>query len=563
MKSRINLIGYIFVVLVLIIGVRAINVQVFLGGWLSKKAANIHEVSYKKSGKRGTIYDKYLNEFAISTVVSSISADPQKIIDPKATAKKLAKVLMIDEIKLADKLSSGKKFVWIKRKVAPKVVAAIKKYDISGIEFIPEYKRFYPSKMLAAQAIGFTGIDDQGLEGIEYYYNSILNGTTSELTVLRDALGRNFDSNKKGVSGYTGKNLVLTIDTIVQHFAEKAIQEAVTKYSAKSGIAIVMHPDTGAILALAHFPFFNPNTLGNFGQEQWRNRAITDSYEPGSTMKIFSAASALESGASSINSIFNCENGSYRIGKQVIHDTHKYNWLSLQEIIKYSSNIGTVKFSTITGPKFLYETLSNFGFNTKTGIDCPGETRGRLSPYKKWAKIDAATISFGQGILVSPIQLISATSAIANGGILMRPYIAKAITNQHGDLVKKIGPTIIRRAISSHTAETITNIMQTVVEEGGTGTNGALETYSACGKTGTAQKIDEDGRYSNDKYVSSFVGFAPVENPKIAVLVVIDEPTNEHYGGIVAAPVFRNISQQTLDYLNTTLPQKDKPNRLK
>jgi cell division protein FtsI (penicillin-binding protein 3) len=348
----------------------------------------------------------------------------------------------------------------------------------------------------------------------------------------------------------SGKNLVLTIDSAVQYIAEKALGEAVKTFSAKSGMAIVMVPKTGAILALAHVPLFNPNSVERFNRKFWRNRIITDPFEPGSTMKIFSAAAAIESGSSSPSSIFFCENGAYKMGRHVIHDTHEHGWLSLQQIIKYSSNIGAIKFSAITGPEYLSRTLQDFGFGSKTGIDCPGETAGSLPPFKRWTKVDAGTISFGQGVSVSALQLIVATSAVANKGILMRPYVVQAITDHNGRLIKSFGPGKIRRAISEKTAGALSRIMQTVITEGGTGVNAALEGYSVCGKTGTAQKIDENGGYSYEKYVASFVGFAPMKNPQIAVLVVVDEPQKQHYGSIVAAPAFKAIAQETLDYMH-------------
>lgn len=238
------------------------------------------------------------------------------------------------------------------------------------------------------------------------------------------------------------------------------------------------------------------------------------------------------------------------MGNHVIHDSHEHGWLSLQQIIKYSSNIGAVKFSAVAGPKYLFKTLRHFGFGQATGIDCPGETAGSLAPYQRWTKVDAGTISFGQGVSVSALQLVTAVSAVANKGILMKPYAVQAITDYHGRLMKSFPPKIVRRAISEKTAGTLTRIMQTVVTQGGTGVNAALEGYSACGKTGTAQKIDENGRYSNEKFIASFVGFAPVEAPKIVVLVVVDEPRKEHYGSEVAAPTFKKIAQKTLDYMN-------------
>ena len=277
-------------------------------------------------------------------------------------------------------------------------------------------------------------------------------------------------------------------------------------------------------------------------------------------MKIFSAAAAIESGNAFPNSIFFCENGAYKIGQEVVHDTRPYGWLSLQQIIKHSSNIGAVKVIEITGPESLYKSLRDFGFGAKTGIDCPGETSGSLSPFKQWAKIDAGTISFGQGISVSALQLASAASAIANEGLLMKPYIVQAITDQNGRLLKSFDPRTVRRVVSEKTARTLVRIMQTVITKGGTGVKAAIEGYSVCGKTGTAQKIDENGEYSDGKFISSFVGFAPAEKSEVAILVVIDEPQDQHYGSIVAAPVFRKIAHKILTYMN--IPPKSKTNRL-
>lgn len=555
-KLRVIIIGAFFTVFFIIIGVKAMYLQVFRGSWLSQKAADQYEVSFKSSGKRGTIFDRNLREMAVSIDVTSIAAHPSQIEHPKSAARSLSKALKIDRKALAKKLNSKKKFVWIKRKVTPKEAEAVKKLNMEGLDFILEHKRFFPNKTLAAQLIGFTDIDDHGLEGIEFNYDDDLSGDMFQYTVLRDAHGRGFEAeNMTGLSS-AGKNLVLTVDSTIQYIAEKALAETVKEFSAKSGMAIVMVPKTGAILALAQVPLFNPNALKRSHRKFWRNRIITDPFEPGSTMKIFSAAAAIESGSSSPSSIFFCENGAYKMGRHVIHDTHEHGWLSLQQIIKYSSNIGAIKFSAIMGHEYLSRTLQNFGFGSKTGIDCPGETAGSLPPFRRWTKVDAGTISFGQGVSVSALQLIVATSAVANKGILMKPYVVQAITDHNGRLIESFGPRRIRRVISEKTAGTLSRIMQTVITEGGTGVNAALEGYSVCGKTGTAQKIDENGRYSYEKYVASFVGFAPVENPKIAVLVVVDEPEKQHYGSIVAAPAFKAIAQKTLDYMHIAPKRK-------
>ncbi len=316
-----------------------------------------------------------------------------------------------------------------------------------------------------------------------------------------------------------------------------------------------MAPETGAVLALAHFPVFNPNSFGSYHIETWRNRAITDPFEPGSTMKIFLAAAAIESGKCKPDTIFYCEGGKYKIGKNVVNDTHIYGWLSLQQIIKYSSNIGSVKVTEKMGHEILYSSLRSFGFGGKIGIDCPGETTGTLSSYRGWSEMDAGAISFGQGISVSAIQLVAAAGAIANDGLLMKPYIVQAVTDENGRLIKSFGPQKIRTVISAETSETVRNIMKSVITENGTGTMAAIDGYAVCGKTGTAQKIDESGKYAKEKYIASFIGFAPAEDPKITVLVMVDEPIKEHYGGTVAAPAFSRITQETLGYMNVS-PQR-------
>ena len=539
-QRRIVFIGFIFGAFILTIGIKAVHLQVFRGPWLSAKASGEYEKSFRSQGKRGTIYDTKHREMSVSNDITSIAAYPKKIKEPQSTAKRIAGPLQISSKTLYQKLASKKSFVWIKRQVTPREAKAIGQLKLEGIGFITEHSRFYPNKTLFAQVLGFSGIDGHGLEGIEFYYDTYLKGISSQFTVLRDALGRSFDGEKSGATDNSGKNLILTIDRTIQYITEKALEEAAVQFSAKSGTAIVMASKTGAVLALAHFPFFNPNCFGDFNRELWRNRAITDPFEPGSTLKIFLAAAALESGGCNPGTIFFCENGAYRVGRNIVHDTHARGWLSLQQIIKYSSNIGAVKISEKIGSEIVYNTLKDFGFGVKTGIDCPGETSGSLSTYKKWTKIDAGTIAFGQGLSVSAIQLITATCAIANDGILMKPYIVRAITDTHGRSLENYPPKQIRRTVSEQTAKTVRKIMKTVVTLGGTGEKAALESYTVCGKTGTAQKINEEGTYSKNKYVSSFM---------------IDEPEGQHYGGIVAAPAFKKIAHETLSYLN--IPPKN------
>ncbi|RJQ62683.1 MAG: penicillin-binding protein 2 [Desulfobacteraceae bacterium] len=557
-RIRILLVGCFLSLFFTVIIVKAVYLQVFRGHWLAQKAASQYELSIVTYGKRGTIYDAKGNAMAVSVDVPSIAAFPSQIKNPRTAAPGLAKALGEKQADIHEKLTSKRTFTWVKRHVSPKEAKGVKALGIEGLGFIPESSRFYPQKTFAAQVLGFTGVDEKGLEGVEFFYDSHLKGAAIEQTILRDALGRGFEVDKKIVSAFSGRNLVLTIDGTIQYISEKVLAETVARYSAKSAIAVVMDPKTGAILAIAHHPSFNPNSYGRFRKDHWRNRAATDPFEPGSTMKIFSAAAALESGIISPNSIFFCENGKYRIGKNVVHDVHAYGWLSLQQIVKFSSNIGAVKIGEMIGAEFHHKMLQAFGFGEKTGIDCPGETAGTLPPYKKWSKIDAGAISFGQGVSVSAIQLTAATSAIANDGILMQPFVVQSVTDQNGHPVKKMQPRKVRRVMSRESARTLNRIMQTVTSPGGTGESAALEGYSVCGKTGTAQKTDGSGTYVKGRYIASFVGFTPADNPAVTIVVVVNEPSKQYYGGIVAGPAFKKIAQETLSYLNIPPRREEK-----
>ncbi len=549
-KLRIVIVGLLFFMALAAIAARAVHLQVFQSQWLSREALERYEKSMLISGKRGTIYDRNQRRLAASIDVASVAANPAKITDIDRTVQKLSEILKLRARIVQRKLSLDKSFIWIKRKTTDNETSALKALKLPGIEFVPEFNRFYPSTTLAAQALGFTGIDGKGLEGIEFYYNRQLKGGESRIKIYKDAHGKGFRADTRQLASKSGHNLTLTIDSYIQNITENALADAVNRFSAASAMAIVSQPRTGAILAIAHYPSFNPNAYLESDRFTWRNRAITDPFEPGSTMKIFSAAAALESANIGRNDIFFCENGEYKIGKNVVHDIGKHGWLSLQQIIKFSSNIGAVKIGEKVGPRDLYQTFRNFGFGARTGIDCPGETGGRLSHYSAWSEIDAGAISFGHGIAVSAIQLISAVSAIANDGVLMQPYIVREISDQHNQTVRQFGPQPVRQVISSRTAGIVKGIMKTVTTPGGTGVNAALDRYAVCGKTGTARKLDETGKYSDSKHVASFVGFTPAESPEIAILVVIDEPKDDVYAGVVAAPVFKKIAEQTLNYLN-------------
>jgi cell division protein FtsI (penicillin-binding protein 3) len=538
------------------IGVRAGYLQIVQGALLSKRAADQYEQELILRGKRGTIYDRRQEALAVSIETTSIAANPRVITNKSKVAAQLAKIVGEPASKLKTQLAKDRAFVWLKRQATPKEVAAVKKLGVKGVDFFPEYSRFYPGKTLCSQVLGFTGLDGHGLEGLEFNYDKDLKGAENTVTVFRDALGRNLDTDRLAALSQAGNNLVLTIDGQVQYIAEQALAEAVTAYKARSGMALVMVPQTGALLAVANYPFFNPNISGKRDQEAWRNRSITDPFEPGSTMKIFSITAGLESGKLDPGSIFFCENGNYVVGGHTVHDTKPHGWLSLQQIVKYSSNIGAVKLAQQIGPGILYDYLNRFGFGVRTGVDSPGESPGSLSHFKQWTSVDTGAIAFGQGVSVTALQLITATAALANDGMMMRPFIVQAVSDPNGRIVRTVAPQLVKQVAAPETAQAVCRIMRTVVTEGGTGVKAEVAGYPVCGKTGTAQKIEPDGSYSRNRYLASFVGFAPAEQPAIAVLVVVDEPKDIFYGGLVAAPAFSRIVRETLGYLNV-MPSDD------
>jgi cell division protein FtsI (penicillin-binding protein 3) len=560
-RVRTALVGVVFGLLLIGIGAKAIQVQIVRGTWLSDKALRQYQKSLQTVGQRGTIFDAQGRELAVSIELASIAAYPGRIEDPDAAAAALSGILKMDRRRLAAKLRlKNRSFIWLKRHVAPKEADAIRGLDLKGLDFVPEPSRVYPQRSVAAQVIGFAGIDGCGLEGIEYLFNSRLKGDLGKYKIFKDALGRRFDNAAGKNRGIRGQNLYLTIDRTIQYNVEKILMQTVNQYKARSAMGIVMVPRTGAVLAMANVPLFNPNNYSRSNRWQWRNRAVADRFEPGSTMKIFSVAAAIESGAFMANSPLYCENGEYKIGRNIVHDTQPHKWLTITDIVRLSSNIGAVKVGEKIGAEQLYTTLKEFGFGTRTGIDCPGETTGRLSSYKRWSKIDAGAISFGQGVSVSALQLAAATSAIANGGILMRPYLVARITDARDREIETFGPRPIRRVISSETAAIVARMMQKVVESG-TGMEAGLDEYQVSGKTGTAQKTDENGSYDNQKFIASFTGFVPARKPELVILVVVDEPQENHYGGTVAGPAFRKIAETTLDYLNIA-PTKGRRNMI-
>ncbi len=523
--------------------------------WSQSEKQYIRKV--KTSRERGKILDRNLVDLAANVEVDSIYANPGFITNKQKTADKLSKTLGLSYRNALKKVSSKKKFVWIKRKSSLQESNRLKQLALPAVGFKTEIQRFYPKRQLAAGAIGFVGMDNQGLSGVEHFHDKLLKGLSSLKSEEKDARGRYFRGPKPDkIQPDRSPDLVLTLDEVIQYYVETELGKAVKKYKAKGGVAVVMAPNTGEILALANLPTYNPNNYSVYNPTSWKNIAISSSFEPGSIFKPIIAAAAIETGVATPEKVFFCEKGSYRIGKTEIGEAagHEFGWLSLAKIIEKSSNIGVIKISEKLGPSRYYDYIRKFGFGSKSGVDLPGEASGQLRPLDQWSKLSAASISFGHEIGATPIQLISAISAIANGGNLMKPYIAQALM-QDGVTVKKFEPQLVRRVISEKTSRQMVEILKAVVKEG-TGKKAGLSGYETAGKTGTAQKIDpETQSYSKTAYVSSFVGFAPADAPRIAILVMIDEPKRVYWGGEIAAPAFREIARRTLRYLN--VPSKE------
>jgi len=549
-NRRMILIGILFSLMFLVITIRAFYLQTLKEAELSAIARRQYRHEAETKGKRGSIYDRKMRKLAMSIDVTAIGAHPDKIVNPEKAARIVARILNLNESKIRRQMLSGKSFVWISREQPPVRANILKKAGIKGLEFYPSYIRVYPNKTLAGQLIGFTGLNEAAREGIEFYYDDYLKGRKKTWLNVRDASGRVFMRTKINRSLSDGKDIILTIDAVIQNIAEQAIGKAVRRFNARSGMAIVMVPSSGEILAIANYPLFNPNSYKRFPKYVWRNRVVTDPFEPGSTMKVFLAAAALESGKCTPETKVDCENGVYTILDRVIHDTHPHGVLSLFEIVKYSSNIGAAKIARMIGPKQLYDTLYKFGFGQKTEVGLPGETAGKLRNYLAWYPIDTATIAFGQGISVSALQLVTAISAMANGGMLVKPRIIDRILNPDGSVLEKQEPEFVRRVVSSAVAESVRKMMQAVTEPDGTGPRAVPKGYTVCGKTGTAQILNSRGTYEHCDYNALFAGFSPAKNPKLAVVVVITAPQGSHYGGVVAAPAFREILSKSFNYLN-------------
>jgi cell division protein FtsI (penicillin-binding protein 3) len=509
--------------------------------------------SIELAARRGAIIDRHGKEIASEAEVDSCYVDPRRVEDAAAVARALAPVLGRDEASLLEKVSAKKKFVWLKRRIAPSEAKAIRALRLPGVELVKESRRYYPNRSLAAHVIGFSGIDSNGLDGIEKELDEQLQGDREAAMGVSDARGRIvFSDGLGGLKGMVGNTVQLTIDSQLQHIVETELENTVRVFEAKAGQAIIMDPSTGEILALANWPTFDPNLASASTMEERRNRAALDVYEPGSTFKVFTLAAAFNSGKLRPSEEIFCENGRMEMFDVVIHDDHRDGWLNPTECLKRSSNICFAKIAGRLSKERLYDYIRRFGFGERTHVALPFEASGMLTHYKKWYDVDAATIGFGQGIGVTGLQMATALGAIANGGNLMQPQLVRSVRDPDGETIRQIAPEIRRRVVSRYTARLVADMMTAVTEAGGTGEQASLDGFLVAGKTGTAQKSDGHRGYAKDRWVSSFFAFVPADKPRLLISVAIDEPLISKYGGIVAAPTVRRIADQSLRYLGVS-----------
>jgi cell division protein FtsI (penicillin-binding protein 3) len=532
-----------------VICLRLVYLQIFCYGDFEHRAQHQQQRSFDLSPKRGIIYDRAGRELAMSIQVDSAFAVPTEMPDLANTISLIARITRDDPRVLLADCRARKTFCWVARKADAEAIERIRALNLQGIHFQKEPKRFYPKRELAAQMLGYVGTDDQGLSGLERQFNSELQGKPGKLMISVDARKRWFSSVEKQPE--PGNNLVLTVDQNIQYIAERELETAMEQTKAIAGTVIVQNPRTGEILALANRPTFNPNLRKEITVEALKDRAVSDIYEPGSTFKIVTVSAGLEEKITRPEEMFDCQMGSIVINGMRIRDSKPHGVLSVSDIIAESSDVGAIKIALRLGEDRFYKYIRAFGFGQQTGIELPGETRGLTKPVNRWSKVSIGAISMGQEIGISPLQLIGLISTIANDGVWVAPRIvAGTVEPQSTPQTISFQPGENRRVISSLTAAQMRQMLQGVVLHG-TGRKAILEGYSSAGKTGTAQKVDPaTGAYSKTKYVGSFAGFAPVNDPKVAVAVILDSAVGLHQGGQVSAPVFQRVAQQVLEYLH-------------
>ncbi len=554
-QRRLQVIGVVFVAIFLAILWRSVDLMVIKSEDLNRKAKREFERHLNLGAVRGEILDATGERLAASLAVPSVYADASLIAleDRPKVAAQLSEILDLDVASLEEKLATGRKFMWLKRQLSTDEADAIENLNLRSVKLSKEYRRAYPNGELAAHLLGFVGSEGQGLEGLELALDEALRAKQEKLKVKRDNLGRIMVDNVEGdLTQSRGASVVLTIDRRIQYLAEKALANAVETYAAKGGMAVVMNPKTGAVLAAAVNPTFDPNSYKEFPTDFRRNRILTDPFEPGSTFKVFVLAAALEEGIVNPETVIFCENGSFQVGKHRVRDTKNHGDLTIGEIVKYSSNIGSLKVGTMLGNDYLYNYLTRFSFGEKTGLaHLAGEAGGTLKEPGTWRPVEAANIAFGQGLSVTALQMVMAMSAIANDGVLMKPYLVDKVLDADGEVIAEYDPQILRQVISPLTARQMGAMLRMAVQKGGTASRADIVGYPVAGKTGTAQKVVRGGRgYAAGKYVASFLGFAPYHDPHLVTMVVLDEPQNGYYGGVVTTPAFKEIMENSLPLLD-------------
>jgi cell division protein FtsI (penicillin-binding protein 3) len=501
--------------------------------------------------KRGAIYDRNMHPLAMSVPVESAFAVPTEIGDNKAMAARLLSgVLGIPRDVLETRFDSGNSFVWVLRKLPPDKADAVRALNLKGVYLQAENQRYYPKRELAAHVLGFVDLDEKGLGGIEYQLDSTIRGKSEKIVVMADARQRWFDGS--AAQKDQGANVVLTIDEKIQYIAERELAAAIAKTHSLAGTIIVQNPNNGEILALANWPKFNPNTPSESKTESRMDRAVSAIYEPGSTFKLITLAAAFDQNLIRPEEVFDCENGKVYVAGHRIRDHKAFGMLTVADILSQSSDVGAIKIALRLGPPKFYEYIRNFGFGQQTGVDLPGESRGMLRKLENWSAVSIGSISMGQEVGVTPLQLVTAVSSIANGGTLYKPHVVSQL--RRGDqilpMTGPLAPSEPKEAIRPETAATLRRLMEGVVLNG-TGKLARLDGWTAAGKTGSAQKIDPNtGRYSPTQLIASFSGFAPINDPAVTILVSLDSPVGQHEGGQVAAPAFKRIAEQVLAYLD-------------
>ena len=497
--------------------------------------------------RRGSILERNGRELAISVKAPSLFAHPRQLQGLEPTVTALAPLLGMPPDELRKKLDPKRRFVWVRRQISPALADTIASLKLPGIHLTQEYKRYYPQQDLAGQIVGFVGIDGNGLEGIERALEKELAGDTRQIKGRRDASGHYMLTGEMPpIESFEGHSVHLTLDEHIQRVAQKELTSQVKKFQAKGGYAVAIDVKTGEILAMANTPSFDPNRFRTSKSKAWRLRPITDTFEPGSVVKPLVLAAALQEGTVNLRTSFDCEKGRIKIGRYSIRDSHAHDLLSAAEVVQVSSNICAYKMAQTIGRDKLHGYFKAFGFGARSGLGMRGEQPGLVWPPDRWAEVTFANVAFGQGFSATPLQVVSAIAALGNDGMLMRPHLVKQIVARDGSIVREVKPELVRQVVSPAVAKDAARAMTLVTQSGGTAPQASMKDFHVAGKTGTAQKVNpKTRRYDSHMWVASFVGFFPAERPEVAIAVMIDEPQQSHYGGTVAAPVFKSIAQAT------------------